>query len=91
MKKETENFAVNPFDPTKKITLDQFLNFLVFDKNNEVIIDSNDKENLRDAKVVKIQKKQKGFVFYENNEFLIHLSKDLKIEKRNYHIYKSIL
>lgn len=45
MEKEAKHFAVNPFDPTQKITLDMFLNFLVFDKNNEVTIASNDKEN----------------------------------------------
>lgn len=49
MKKETENFAVNPFDPTQKISLEKFLNFLVFDKNNEVIIDSCNKENKRNG------------------------------------------
>ena len=54
MKKETDKFAVNPFDPTQKIKLDKFLNFLVFDKNNEVIIESTEKENNRHAKIVKI-------------------------------------
>lgn len=50
MKKETANFAVNPFDTTQKISLEKFLNFLVFDKNNEVIISPKDKENQKNGK-----------------------------------------
>lgn len=41
MKKETEYFAVLPSDPKKKIQLDMFLNFLIFDKNNEAIIQTD--------------------------------------------------
>lgn len=56
MKKETDYFAVSPSDPHKKIQLDMFLKFLIFDKNNEVIImdNNNEKENQRDKNVLKI-------------------------------------
>lgn len=52
MKRETEHFAYSPFDSTQKISLDKFLSFLTFDKNNEVVISSVDKENLREQKNV---------------------------------------
>jgi hypothetical protein len=31
-----------------------------------------------------------GYLFYEGNEFLVQINKELKIEKKNYHIYRSI-
>lgn len=32
IKKELEHFAVNPFDPSQKLTLDLFIDFILFDK-----------------------------------------------------------
>lgn len=91
MKRETEHFAFSPFDSSHKMTLDDFLTFLIFDKNNEVTISSKDKENLRDQREVKVQKKSSGFVFYQDNQFLVQIPKKLKIHKRNYHIYRSLI
>jgi hypothetical protein len=48
MAKETEHFAVNPFEPDVKINMNMFLEFIIFDKKNEVIISSQDKENFRE-------------------------------------------
>lgn len=50
MAKETEHFAVNPFEPNVKIDMNMFLEFIIFDKKNEVIISSQDKENFRESK-----------------------------------------
>jgi hypothetical protein len=33
IEKELKHFAVNPFNPSQKLTLDLFIDFIIFDKN----------------------------------------------------------
>lgn len=66
IEKELKHFAVNPFNPTQKLTLDLFIEFIIFDKNMKAdIIDTievNEEEYLEMIK--------EGLIGMENMDYV---------------------
>lgn len=91
IKKELEHFAKNPFVPGTKLSLELFIEFVIFDKKNEArlekIINFKNEEKLIQ---IKIELKKSGYFIYENNKFLLTLKKGVKVMKNQYKIYKTL-
>jgi hypothetical protein len=91
MKKELSYFAVNPFQPEQPLSCDLFIEFLVYDKSNtvkfskEITLENGTKSNCE----IKIIRKNYNFLIYENNKYLGSFEEDIKLNKKNFYIFKT--
>lgn len=83
LRKELDSFAVNPFKPTEKLTIDTLIQFIRFDENGVVNITGKEGSN-----VVKIVKKEGYFQVYDNNQFKATFNDIMKIDPTKFPAYQ---
>ena len=89
--KELKHFAKNPFSPGTNLNLEMFIEFVIFNKKNEAILQK--KINFEEEEKliqIKIESKKSGYFIYENNKFLLTLKKAVNVIKKEYKIYKTL-
>ncbi len=91
MQKEVDYFAKNPFNPKVKLSLDLFLDFILYDSKGEAKISKQITLNEQRKLVeIKINEKKHGYMIYQDNEFLTQFSNRIQIYKKKYLIYRNL-
>ncbi len=92
MEKELKYFAVNPFNKNQGLTVDMFIEFLIYDNKNTVEFEKIIKNEKGEDKNVhiKIYKGDEEFMVFENNEHLMNFSKTVKLNQKKFLIFDAL-
>ena len=88
LRKELDHFAKNPFLPGELYKIDQFIEFIRFDENSPVSLDSKSEED-KSVKV-KIQLKSNMVKVYENETLISSFENKAHLISNNFFVFKSI-
>lgn len=90
--RELEYYSFNPFNRSQKLTIDLLIDFVNFDEENVARVSKvvENEKGEQEHVSVKIVRKASNFYVYENEEFLVEFSDEVKLIQRNFSIYKGL-
>ena len=92
IEKELAHFANNPFNPKEKLSIELFIEFIIFDSKGEVTINKEvEDENQKKVKQeLKIIRKCDKFQLFENGKFYTEFDDSLQVDHSNYYVYRTL-
>ncbi len=81
--KELAYFAKNPFNPSQKLKIDMFIEFIIFDQDNIAHIKKGNN-------ILKILRKERSLVFYDNKKFLLTIEEEIELKKSKFKVFEMI-